>query len=112
MCSRAAGADTAWQVQADGGQISAARPAAHPPGTTVEVHDLFYNTPARRRFLRTERTEFGHIDKWLRRLALARPDVAFTVMRNRRPVLQLPSAHNDDERLQRIARICGLSPTS
>jgi len=107
MCSRAAGADTAWQVEADGGQISAARPAAHPPGTTVEVHDLFYNTPARRRFLRTERTEFGHIDKWLRRLALARPDVAFTVMRNRRPVLQLPSAHNDDERLQRIARICG-----
>ncbi|MDH3533296.1 MAG: DNA mismatch repair endonuclease MutL [Gammaproteobacteria bacterium] len=107
LCSRAANADTAWQVEADGGQISAPRPAAHPTGTSVEVHDLFYNTPARRRFLRTERTEFGHIDKWLRRLALARPDVAFTMTHNRRTVLQLPAAHSDDERLQRIGRICG-----
>jgi DNA mismatch repair protein MutL len=71
------------------------------------VHDLFYNTPARRKFLRTERTEFNHIDKWLRRLALARPDVAFTVSHNRRVVLNLPAAEDQESRLDRINRICG-----
>ena len=82
-------------------------PAAHPQGTTVEVHDLFYNTPARRKFLRTERTEFNHIDKWLRRLALARPDVEFTISHNRRVVLKLAPAVDQDSRLERIGRICG-----
>jgi len=107
LCSRTAADDSAWQVEADGGEITAPRPAAHPVGTTVEVHDLFYNTPARRRFLRTERTEFGHIEKWIRRLALSRPDVAFSMTHNRRSVLQLAAASTDDERLQRIAKICG-----
>jgi DNA mismatch repair protein MutL len=107
LCSQASTADSAWQVEADGGEISAARPAAHPTGTTVEVHDLFYNTPARRRFLRTERTEFGHIEKWVRRLALSRPDVAFTMTHNRRTVLQLAAASSEDERLQRVGKICG-----
>ena len=107
LCSRTTAGDSAWQVEVEGGEISPPRPAAHPPGTTVEVHDLFYNTPARRRFLRTERTEFGHIDKWLRRLALSRPDVAFTVTHNRRTVLQLAAATTHDERLQRVAKICG-----
>ena len=107
LCSRTAEATSAWQVEADGGAVSAPRPAAHPPGTTVEVHDLFYNTPARRRFLRTERTEFGHIDKWLRRLALSRPAVAFTVTHNRRTVMQLAAAVTEEERLQRLAKICG-----
>ncbi|MDH3430995.1 MAG: DNA mismatch repair endonuclease MutL [Gammaproteobacteria bacterium] len=107
LCSRTAGADAAWLVEANGGTLSAPRPAAHPPGTTVEVHDLFYNTPARRRFLRTERTEFGHIEKWVRRLSLSRPDVAFTMTHNRRTVLHLAAAATAAERLQRIARICG-----
>ena len=107
LISRSAGADSAWQVDADGGELSAPRPAAHPHGTTIEVHDLFYNTPARRRFLRTERTEFGHIEKWIRRLALSRPDVAFTLTHNRRAVMQLAAADSHDKRLQRIARICG-----
>ena len=107
LSSRTAGDDSGWQVQADAGETSAPRPAAHPTGTTVEVHDLFYNTPARRRFLRTERTEFGHIEKWIRRLALSRPDVAFVVTHNRRTVLQLNAAATADERLQRIAKICG-----
>ena len=101
------GGGAAWQVEADNGSISEAAPVAHPAGTSVEVHDLFYNTPARRKFLRTERTEFGHIDKWLRRLALARPDVAFTLTHNRRTTLQLRPAANDEERLQRIGKICG-----
>ena len=88
LCSKTLHQDSAWQVEADGGVVSEPRPAAHPYGTTVEVHDLFYNTPARRRFLRTERTEFGHIEKWVRRLALSRPEVAFTLTHNQRTVLK------------------------
>ena len=107
LCSATPGSDSAWQVEADNGAITEPRPAAHPQGTTVEVHDLFYNTPARRRFLRTERTEFGHIEKWIRRLALSRQDVAFTLTHNRRSVMQLPAARTDEDRLQRIAGICG-----
>jgi DNA mismatch repair protein MutL len=107
LCSGHRDADTAWQVEADGGATSEPRPAAHPQGTTVEVHDLFYNTPARRRFLRTERTEFGHIEKWMRRLALSRPEIAFTLTHNRRVVMQLPRATTDDQQLHRIAKICG-----
>jgi len=107
LCSRTAEGESAWQVEADGGAISAAKPAAHPQGTTVEVHDLFYNTPARRRFLRTERTEFGHIEKWLRRLALSRPGIGFTLTHNQRPVLQAPAAKTAEAERQRIAKICG-----
>lgn len=107
LCSRVAGADSAWQIEVDGGTLSAARPAAHPVGTTVEVHDLFHNTPARRRFLKTERTEFEHIDKWLRRLALSRPDVAFLLTHNRRTVLQLAAAATEAERLARLGKILG-----
>ena len=107
LCSRSAAVDTAWQLEAEGGEVGASRPAAHPVGTTVEVHDLFYNTPARRRFLRTERTEFGHIDKWMKRLALSRPEVAFTVTHNRRTVLQLQAAGSDEQRLHRVGKILG-----
>ena len=107
LCSRTLSGDSAWQVEADGGAISSPRPAAHPTGSTVEVHDLFYNTPARRKFLRTERTEFNHIDKWVRRLALARPDVAYTLTHNRRTVLKLDAATDDESRLERLSRICG-----
>lgn len=107
LCSCSADENTAWQVEADGGSISTPKPAAHPQGTTVEVHDLFYNTPARRRFLRTERTEFGHIEKWMRRLALSRPEIAFTLTHNQRTALQLPAAKDTQAEKQRIARICG-----
>ena len=107
LTSRTASDDTAWRVEADGGEISNPGPAAHAIGTTVEVHDLFYNTPARRRFLRTERTEFGHIEKWLRRLALSRPGVAFTLTHNRRAVLQLPAALSRERQLARLAKLCG-----
>ena len=107
LCSRNVDGDAAWQVEADGGVISSPKPAAHPQGTTVEVHDLFYNTPARRRFLRTERTEFGHIEKWMRRLALSRPEIAFTLTHNQRAVLQLPAAKSAEVERQRVARICG-----
>ena len=107
LCSRTLDQDSAWLVEANGGQLSDAAPAAHPVGTTVEVHDLFYNTPARRRFLRTERTEFGHIEKWVRRLALSRPEISFTLTHNQRTVLQTPAAKTTDQQRQRIARVCG-----
>lgn len=72
-------------LQVEGGRIGDVAPKPHPPGTTVEVRDLFYNVPARRKFLRAERTELGHIEEWLRSLALARPDVELRVSHNGRP---------------------------
>ena len=107
LCSRTADGDSAWQIEADGGDITDPTPAAHPHGTTVEIHDLFYNTPARRRFLRTERTEFSHIEKCVRRLALSRPEIDFTLTHNQRTVLQVPAARSEAEQRQRIAKICG-----
>lgn len=107
LSSRATGVDAAWQVEALDGTLGEPVPCAHPAGTTVEVRDLFYNTPGRRKFLRSERTEHQHIDKWIRRLALARPDVAFSVTQNGRTVLRLAPATDDKGRLRRIQDICG-----
>ena len=107
LTSRTGDADSAWRVEVDGGTGSEAAPAAHPPGTTVEVRDLFYNTPARRRFMRTEKTEFGHLDKVARRLALSRFDVAFRLMHNQRPVFDLRAAPDRASQEQRLARLCG-----
>lgn len=72
-------------LQVDGGRVGEVAPKPLPPGTTVEVRDLFYNVPARRKFLRTERTELGHVEEWLRSLALARPDVELRVSHNGKP---------------------------
>lgn len=83
------------------------RPAPHPRGTTLEVRDLFYNTPARRKFLRTEKTEFGHIHEVIKRQALSRPDVTFTLHHNGKQTLQMGAAESDSERNRRIATICG-----
>jgi DNA mismatch repair protein MutL len=82
-------------------------PAAHPPGTTVTVRDLFYNLPARRKFLRTEKTEFQHADELLRRLALARFDVGLTWSHNGKTVQQLAPAADVSAREQRLARLYG-----
>ncbi len=109
LCSRTADGESGWQVEASGGDVSAPKPAAHPTGTSVEVHDLFFNTPARRRFLRTERTEFGHIEKWIHRLALSRPEIGFTLTHNQRIVLQVAAAKSEEQQRQRIAKICGAS---
>jgi len=72
-------------LQVEGGKVGEVTPRAHAPGTTVEVRELFYNVPARRKFLRAERTELGHIEEWLRSLALARPDVELRVSHNGKP---------------------------
>jgi DNA mismatch repair protein MutL len=72
-------------LQVEGGRIGQVTPQSHPVGSTVEVRDLFYNVPARRKFLRAERTELSHIEEWLRSLALARPDVELRVSHNGKP---------------------------
>ena len=81
------------------------RPAPHPRGATLEVRDLFYNTPARRKFLRTEKTEFNHVDEVIKRQALARPDVAFVLRHNGRVLRNMPPAGEDLGR--RIVSVCG-----
>ena len=85
LTSRRAGSEHGALLQVDGGKVGEVTPHAHPPGTTVEVRDLFYNVPARRKFLRAERTELSHIEDWLRTLALARPDVELRVAHNGKP---------------------------
>ncbi len=81
----------AWSIEGEGDSVGDARPAAREAGTTVTVADLYFNTPARRKFLRTEGTEFGHCDTVFRRIALARPDVAFTLKHNGRVNAHLPA---------------------
>ncbi|QOW21250.1 DNA mismatch repair endonuclease MutL [Novilysobacter avium] len=85
MTSRPADAEHGSTLEVGGGQVGSVAPKAHPVGTTVEVRDLFFNVPARRKFLRAERTELSHIEEWLRQLALARPDVEVRVSHNGKP---------------------------
>lgn len=85
LTSRHTNAEHGATLQVEGGRIGQVTPQSHPSGTTVEVRDLFYNVPARRKFLRAERTELSHIEEWLRSLALARPDVELRVSHNGKP---------------------------
>ncbi|MEN8213795.1 MAG: DNA mismatch repair endonuclease MutL [Pseudomonadota bacterium] len=103
MTSRNGGESEAHAITSDGEII----PASHPPGTTLEVRDLFYNTPARRKFLRTEKTEFRHIDQLLRRLALSRFDVGFTLSHNRRQLFSLPAVTQATDGDRRVAALLG-----
>ena len=82
-------------------------PTAHPRGTTVEVHDLFFNTPARRKFLRAERTEYGHCEEVVRRLALGRFDAGFTLRHNQKATFALRACATPAEQEQRVATLCG-----
>ncbi len=109
LTSRARGEDSGWSIESDGGNLSPLRPAAHPPGTTLEVRDLFFNMPARRKFLRTERTEFAHIDSVVRSLSLARFDVAWQLRHNQRANLALPQAHTRETHEARLRQVCGES---
>jgi DNA mismatch repair protein MutL len=107
LTSRAQGLDTAFRIEVDGGKMQAARPAQHPQGSSVEVRDLFYNVPARRKFLRAERTEFAHIDDLLKSLALARGSVEFRLSHNGKPVRILKAARDESAALQRVAEVLG-----
>ncbi|MEM6707384.1 MAG: DNA mismatch repair endonuclease MutL [Pseudomonadota bacterium] len=101
LTSRVASAEQGAAIDVEGGTSSGPRPAAHPVGTTVEVRDLFFNTPARRKFLKTERTELARIDQIVRKLSLAHPDVAFELNAEGRKPLALP-ARDVDVRLGRV----------
>lgn len=90
LTSREAGAPHGWRLSADGTEVGTEpEPAPHPVGTTIEVRDLFYRVPARRKFLRTERTELGQVEQLLKRIALARADVGFRVSHNGRELFDL-----------------------
>ena len=99
--------DRAASVSVDAGQVSDPSPAAHPTGTTIEVRDLFYNLPARRKFLRSEVTEQGHIVRLLERLALSRDDVAFRLRSGSRTLLDAPALTATGGAAARLARIVG-----
>lgn len=107
LTSRAAGQAHAWSVTVREGVVDVAVPAAHPPGTSIEVRDLFFNVPARRKFLRSESTEFQHITRMLERLALSRFEIGFALVHNGKAVFNLPPAHTQAARLARVAQICG-----
>ncbi|MFK2905602.1 DNA mismatch repair endonuclease MutL [Dyella ginsengisoli] len=107
LTSRARGAEAAFRIEVDGGKLQAARPAQHPPGTSVEVRDLFYNVPARRKFMRAERTEFAHIDDLLKSLALARSGVEFRLSHNGKPVRVWKAARDEQAALARVADVLG-----
>jgi len=107
ITSRHSDAARAASVSVDAGNIGELTPAAHPPGTTIEVRDLFYNLPARRKFLRTEVTEQGHIVRLLERLALSRSDVSFRLRTGTRTLLDAPALHATGGAAARLARIVG-----
>ncbi|HMD58825.1 MAG TPA: DNA mismatch repair endonuclease MutL, partial [Steroidobacteraceae bacterium] len=107
IVTRAAGEEQGCELNVEGGRAGVPRPAAHPTGTTVEVRDLFYNVPARRKFVRTAATEFGHIARLVERLALAAPAVTFRLRHNERLILELPGASDERSLAARIGRVVG-----
>lgn len=108
LTSRPPEQESAWAVSAQGREMLAEIiPAAHPVGTTVEVRDLFFNTPARRKFLKTEKTEFRHLEEVVKRLALSCYRVGFSLRHNGKVVHQLRAADSETAREQRLSQLLG-----
>jgi DNA mismatch repair protein MutL len=107
LTSRAAMATHATSIEASMGEVKAPAPASHPPGTTVAVRDLFFNLPARRKFMKSEQTEFQHAARMLERLCLARFDVGFSLTHNGREAWNFAPATTEWAQLQRLAALCG-----
>ena len=108
LTSQTAEQDAAWQAWVEGRDMQPKlAPASHPIGTSVDVQDLFFNTPARRKFLRTDKTEFGHIDELIRRLALVHHQVEWRLTHNGKSIRHYPPAPEPQQRQQRLAKICG-----
>jgi len=107
ILSRRAQDSQAHELLVDAGDVQAPRPAAHPGGTLIEVRELFHSVPARRKFMRAEATEAGHVLRLVERLALARMDVGFTLTHNGRQMLRCLPAATDEQRLARVAEIMG-----
>ena len=97
-----------WKVEVEGQEVEVSvSPAAHPQGTSAEVRDLFFNVPARKKFLKTEKTEFTRIDGVIKRIALSRFDVQFNLKHNQRTIHQLLPAISEQERQRRVSLVCG-----
>jgi len=108
LTSNINGSGSGWKAVSEGRDMEVdLQPAAHPQGTSVEVRDLFFNTPARRKFLRTEGTEYNRIDDSIKKLALSRMDIAFSLRHNQRAQINLHPAHSQLEQEKRVADICG-----
>ncbi|MDE0690684.1 MAG: DNA mismatch repair endonuclease MutL [Gammaproteobacteria bacterium] len=102
IVSRRLGERSAWSIEIHGSAEQRLAPAAHPPGTTVEIRELFFNTPARRKFLKTERTESLHIAEAVRRTALANPGIGFRLSQSGRTVEDYPLSESLAERMERV----------
>jgi DNA mismatch repair protein MutL len=108
LTSRTAAQEQAWSAYSEGREMQVKlQPAAHPVGSTVEVLDLFFNTPARRKFLRTDKTEFTHIDELLKRIALSRFDVTINLRHNGKTIRQYRAAKTELQQEKRLAAVCG-----
>jgi DNA mismatch repair protein MutL len=109
LISRRSEDDEAWELSVEGGSVSSPVPVAHPRGTRLEVRDLFYATPARLKFLKTERAELGHVSEAVKRLAMAHPGIGFSLGNGERDLLRLAPAQGDllDSRLERLGAIMG-----
>ncbi len=108
LTSRPVAQEQAWSAYSEGRDMAVKiQPAAHPVGTSVEVLDLFFNTPARRKFLRTEKTEFTHIDELIKRIALSRLDVTINMTHNGKIVRQYRAAKTQAQMEKRLAAVCG-----
>jgi len=107
VISRETSAGAGAEISVDGGALAAVRPAAHPPGTTIEVRDLFFNVPARRKFVKSDATELGHIARLVERLVLSRFDVSFRLRHGTRVLLDAPAVTGLDAELTRVATVLG-----
>jgi DNA mismatch repair protein MutL len=107
LTSRPVTAQTAWRLQCQGGVLGITQPASHTPGTTVEVRDLFFNVPARKKFLRSDQTEYLHILRLVQAMALSHFEVDFRFYQGMRKVMSLRPALHEGERLRRIAAVLG-----
>ncbi len=108
LTSNASDSAAGWRARSEGRDMEVQiEPAPHPRGTTVEVRDLFFNTPARRKFLRTEKTEFGRIDDVIKKIALSCFDVGFALRHNNKAIFALRPADSQQEQERRVAQICG-----
>ena len=108
LISRDVNSEHGWQLRSAPSEITVSpTPIAHPIGTTITIHDLFFNTPARRKFLRSEKTEFLHIEECLTKIALSRFDVSFEFIHNQKKIWMLPKALERSAEELRIKKLCG-----
>jgi DNA mismatch repair protein MutL len=107
LTSRTAQDTHGWKVEAVDGRLGEPSPASHAQGTTVEIRELYFNTPARRKFLKSESTEFAWCEEAFKRIALSRPDVAFSLQHNGRTIWQLPALQGEQAALKRVAALLG-----